>query len=77
MQAALAGLKPANPGLLPSQLWAVTWPGQDGGGGSIVLEALSPVLHEHADLCPTVDSGWHRCSEMPIPDLYPSGRISA
>lgn len=61
MWTALAGAEPANPGLLPSQLWAVMWPGLDGGSGSTVLGSIEPALHEHADLCPTVGSGWHRC----------------
>lgn len=30
-QAALAGVEPDNSGLLPIQLWAVTWPGLDDG----------------------------------------------
>lgn len=44
MQAALAGVGPANPGLLPSQLGAVTWPGMDSGTGRVVLEASSPAF---------------------------------
>lgn len=35
-------------------------------------------IHKHAGLCPTGDSGWHRCSEMPIPRAIPHhGEISA
>lgn len=77
-QAALAGGEPANPGLLPSQLWAVTWSGLEGGSDRAVKGSecchggqCRVIFFKHANLCLTVDSGWCRCSEMPLPRLHP------
>lgn len=46
--------------------------------GAATEASIELIIHKHAGLCPTEDSGWHTCSEMPIPRTTPQhGGISA